>query len=113
MSFIDPGCFGLSPNTVLLTANGTSSAVSVPNAVGRVSTRSMRIRNTSLTVEVFVAIATKAAPTAVIPTAGSPAYGMALAPNSIEVFDMPADCYVAGITSGGTALVYITPGEGS
>ena len=56
---------------------------------------------------------------AAIPTVGTPAYGLAMHPGTIEIFTVPqafnantATLYVSVIASGTGNQVWITPGEG-
>lgn len=107
-----PGNFGLAPNTVVLSCSSSSSNVKLDPGTGSPNTTA-RFRNAG-SVDVFLAIAPSSAlAVAVIPTNGSPAWGMAMAANSVETFSVPAGWYVACITSSSTASVYVTPGTGT
>lgn len=56
----------------------------------------------------------KTAPTAVVPTAGSPANGIAIPAGAVMVLSFPPDAYFAAIcASGKTASLYLSPGEGN
>jgi hypothetical protein len=55
---------------------------------------------------------------AAVPAVGTPAYGMAMHPNTVEIFTVPqafnnttSTCYVSAISTGAIQL-WITPGEG-
>ena len=57
---------------------------------------------------------------AVIPVAGTPAYGAVLHNNQTVILTAPRQCinvaansvYVSAIVATGTGIVYVTPGEG-
>lgn len=85
--------------TVSLSATGTTSRVQVQTGP---ASKAMRLYNAG-TVAVFV-VCGDAAATAT--TAGLP-----VAPGSVEVLGC-AQQYIAGITAGTAATLYVTPGDG-
>ena len=91
--------FSAGGNTVSLSATGTSSRVQVRTGP---TSRAVRVYNAG-TVAIFVVCGDVAA---VATTASLP-----LAPGSIEVLGCGQQ-YVAGITAGTAATLYITPGDG-
>ena len=97
-------------NTVSFTA-----AVSAPTPVRASSTTiggtQYRVHNTG-NVAVFLGFGdTAAAATSMANTAinGST---ISLVPSSVEIFTFNANVYFTGATTSGTAVVYITPGDG-
>ena len=86
--------------TVSLAATGTTGSVQVQSAA---SSTAMRIYNAG-TVVVFVACGTSG----VVATLAA---GMPIAPGTVEVVGCN-QTYVAGITAGTAATVYLTPGNG-
>jgi len=69
--------------------------------------------------EVFVRFSPTTGSAAVIPLAGTPAYGIVLHNNQTQVFTVPQSfssgtntLYVSAIAASGTGIVYVTPGEG-
>ena len=77
----------------------------------------VRIHN-GTAAEVFIRLGTASTDDAVIPTAGTPAYGFVLHNNATNILTAPkqsantAVLYVSAITASGTATIYVTPGEG-
>jgi hypothetical protein len=77
----------------------------------------VRIHN-GTAAEVFVRLGTGATDDAVIPVAGTPAYGVVLHNNQTIIVTAPkqatnvASLYVSAIAATGTGIVYVTPGEG-
>ena len=77
----------------------------------------LRIHN-GTAAEVFLRVGTSASDAAVIPVAGTPAYGFVLHNNGTVIITTPAQasdgntCFVSGITASGNAIIYVTPGEG-
>jgi hypothetical protein len=67
---------------------------------------------------VFIRLGTGATDDAVIPVAGTPAYGVVLHNNQTIIVTAPkqatnvASLYVSAIAATGTGIVYVTPGEG-
>lgn len=49
---------------------------------------------------------------AVIPADGTPANAYPIHPNVVEVWSGPPNAYVSAITDSGTALLFVTPGDG-
>jgi hypothetical protein len=68
--------------------------------------------------EIFIRLGTSSTDDAVIPTAGTAAYGVLLHNNTTAIFTAPkqasntAVLYVSAIIASGTGTVYVTPGEG-
>lgn len=106
--------FQVQGNTVTFTG-----AVAAPTAVQAVSFNETRAPQYLLTnigsVPVFVGFsplsAAAAGANAVIPTA-TPTTVYPLLPGTQIVFSGPPDAWFTGITSSGTAIVYVTPGYG-
>ena len=77
----------------------------------------VRIHN-GTAAEIFVRLGTASTDDAVIPTAGTPAYGTLLHNNQTSIFTAPkqasntAVLYVSAIIASGTGTIYVTPGEG-
>ena len=98
-------------NTVTFTAN-----VAAPTAVQALSSgpqvNGYRILNTS-TVTVFLGVGSTASGASnnagTISTTGA---SVPLLPGTDEVLIFPPNSYFTGVTSSGTATIYITPGEG-
>jgi hypothetical protein len=110
-------------NNIAFQAQGKTTRINVSTTANTVSILSdspcnqVRIHNGSAA-EVFIRLGTSATDDAVIPVAGTPAYGTVLHNNQTVVFTAPrqttnvASLYVSAIVSTGTAIVYVTPGEG-
>ena len=110
-------------NNIAFQAQGKTTRINVSTTANTVSILSdspcnqVRIHNGSAT-EVFVRLGTSSTDDAVIPVAGTPAYGTVLHNNQTVLFTAPrqttnvASLYVSAIVSTGTAIVYVTPGEG-
>ena len=99
--------------TSLLTATTTSSTVSV---TADSPVNQFMFVNTG-TNDVFVHMSLASNVAVIRPTAGSPQYGFCVAANSYKVVtngqsSANVTVYVAGVSNTGTALVYVTPGEG-
>jgi hypothetical protein len=92
-----------SANTVAILADNPSNQLRIHNGTAA---------------EVFVHVSTSASNAAVIPVAGTPAYGFLLHNNGTVIITTPAQasngntCFVSGIVASGTATIYVTPGEG-
>lgn len=77
----------------------------------------VRIHN-GTAAEVFLRLGTESGDAAVIPVAGTPAYGTVLHNNATAILTAPkqatntATLYVSAIVASGTATIYVTPGEG-
>jgi hypothetical protein len=110
-------------NNIAFQAQGKTTRINVSTTANTVSILSdspcnqVRIHNGSAA-EVFIRLGTGSTDDAVIPVAGTPAYGTILHNNQTVVFTAPkqstnvASLYVSAIVSTGTAIVYVTPGEG-
>jgi hypothetical protein len=110
-------------NNIAFQVQGKTTRINVSTTANTVSILSdspcnqVRIHNGSAT-EVFVRLGTSSTDDAVIPVAGTPAYGTVLHNNQTVLFTAPrqttnvASLYVSAIVSTGTAIVYVTPGEG-
>jgi hypothetical protein len=67
---------------------------------------------------VFVRLGTASTEDAVIPVAGTPAYGFVIHNNATVIMTAPKQCsnvtalYVSAIVASSTATLYVTPGEG-
>jgi len=99
--------------TTLLTATTTSSTVSV---TADSPVNQFMFVNTG-TNDVFVHMSLASNVVVTRPTAGTPQYGFCVAANSYKVVtngqsSANVTIYVAGVSNTGTALVYVTPGEG-
>jgi len=110
-------------NNIPFQAQGKTTRINVSTTANTVSILSdspcnqVRIHN-GTAAEVFIRLGTGSTDDAVIPVAGTPAYGTILHNNQTVVFTAPkqstnvASLYVSAIVSTGTAIVYVTPGEG-
>ena len=110
-------------NNIPFQAQGKTTRINVSTTANTVSILSdspcnqVRIHNGSAA-EVFIRLGTASTDDAVIPVAGTPAYGTILHNNQTVTFTAPkqstnvASLYVSAIVSTGTAIVYVTPGEG-
>jgi len=110
-------------NNIAFQAQGKTTRINVSTTANTVSILSdspcnqVRIHNGSAA-EVFIRLGTASTDDAVIPVAGTPAYGTILHNNQTVLFTAPkqstnvASLYVSAIVSTGTAIVYVTPGEG-
>jgi hypothetical protein len=110
-------------NNIAFQVQGKTTRINVSTTANTVSILSdspcnqVRIHNGSAA-EVFVRLGTSSTDDAVIPVAGTPAYGTVLHNNQTVLFTAPkqttnvASLYVSAIVSTGTAIVYVTPGEG-
>jgi len=110
-------------NNIAFQAQGKTTRINVSTTANTVSILSdspcnqVRIHN-GTAAEVFVRLGTASTDDAVIPVAGTPAYGTILHNNQTVLFTAPkqstnvASLYVSAIVSTGTAIVYVTPGEG-
>lgn len=110
-------------NNIPFQAQGKTTRINVTTSANTVSIladspcNQVRIHN-GTAAEVFIRLGTGATDDAVIPTAGTPAYGTVLHNNSTVIFTAPkqatnvASLYVSAIAPTGTAIIYVTPGEG-
>jgi len=92
-----------SANTVAILSDSPANQVRVHNGTAA---------------EVFIRLGTASTDDAVIPTAGTPAYGVLLHNNSTAILTAPkqatntAVLYMSAIVASGTGIIYVTPGEG-
>ena len=92
-----------SANTVAILSDSPANQVRVHNGTAA---------------EIFIRLGTASTDDAVIPTAGTPAYGAILHNNQTVIFTSPkqaantAVLYVSAIIATGTGIIYVTPGEG-
>jgi hypothetical protein len=110
-------------NNIPFQSQGKTTRINVTTSANTVSILSdspcnqVRIHN-GTAAEVFIRLGTASTDDAVIPTAGTPAYGTVLHNNQTVIFTAPkqatnvASLYVSAITPTGNAIVYVTPGEG-
>jgi hypothetical protein len=98
-------------NTVSFTA-----AVSAPTPVRALSTTvggtQYRIHNTG-NVVVFLGFGETANAASSLANTAVNGSTISLVPSSVEVFTFNANVYFTGATTSGSAVVYITPGDGS
>ena len=95
-----------------------TAATTAPTSVQAVSTapttrpaRAFRIVNTSTSTTVLLGVgATDAAAQAAAVSLAAGA--IPLVPGAVEILGFPANSFFTGDTASGTAVVYITPGEG-
>ena len=100
-------------NTVALSVTGTSSNASITASS---PVNQLMIVNTGANAA-YIVITTTASPTATLPTVGTSQPGFMVGAGATKVISTnqaspTATIYAAGIASGGTNVVYITPGEG-
>jgi hypothetical protein len=92
-----------SANTVAVLADNPSNQLRIHNGTAA---------------EVFLRLGTNSTDDAVIPVAGTPAYGFLLHNNDTIIVTATGQatsgntCYVSGIVASGTGIIYVTPGEG-
>lgn len=110
-------------NNIPFQTQGKTTRINVTTAANTVSILSdspcnqVRIHN-GTAAEVFIRLGTGATDDAVIPVAGTPAYGVVLHNNQTIIVTAPkqatnvASLYVSAIAATGTGIVYVTPGEG-
>lgn len=112
-------------NNIAFQTQGKTTRINVTTAANTVSILSdspcnqLRIHNGTAG-EVFFRVSTGSTDDAVIPVAGTPAYGAVLHNNQTVILTAPRQCsnvaansvYVSAIVSAGTGIVYVTPGEG-
>jgi hypothetical protein len=110
-------------NNIPFQAQGKTTRINVTTTANTVSIladspcNQVRIHN-GTAAEVFIRLGTGATDDAVIPTAGTPAYGFVLHNNQTIIVTAPkqaanvASLYVSAIAATGTGIVYVTPGEG-
>jgi hypothetical protein len=98
-------------NTIAFTANVTAPAPVQAVSVGIGATQ-YEVQNPS-NVTVFLGYGTtlaEASNNAVVVT--STGYGYPLLPGTDKIISAPPNAFFTGITTAGTATVYVTPGEG-
>ena len=110
-------------NNIAFQAQGKTTRINVSTTANTVSILSdspcnqVRVHN-GTAAEVFIRLGTASTDDAVIPVAGTPAYGTILHNNQTVLFTAPkqstnvASLYVSAIVATGTATIYVTPGEG-
>lgn len=110
-------------NNIPFQVKGKTTRINVTTAANTVviladnPSNQLRIHN-GTAAEVFIHVSTSASNAAVIPVAGTPAYGFALHNNGTVIITAPAQasegntCFVSSIVASGTATIYVTPGEG-
>ena len=101
-------------NTVTFTAN-VSGSVPTPVQVtsNSLGSNQYRILNTSGNVVVFLGVGTSASnATNSAVVVSTTAVSIPLLPGTDEILSFAPNAYFTGITSSGTAVVYITPGDG-
>ena len=110
-------------NNIAFQAQGKTTRINVSTTANTVSILSdspcnqVRVHN-GTAAEVFIRLGTASTDDAVIPVAGTPAYGTILHNSQTVVFTAPkqstnvASLYVSAIVATGTATIYVTPGEG-
>ena len=98
-------------NTVSITA-----AVTAPTPVQALSTTiggtQYRVHNSG-NVAVYLGVGNTAAIASNVANVSLSGATITLVPSSVEIFTFNANQYFTGATSSGTAVVYITPGDGS
>ena len=112
-------------NNIAFQVQGKTTRINVTTTANTVAILSdspanqLRIHNGTVA-EVFIRIGTASTDDAVIPVAGTPAYGTILHNNQTVIFTAPKQAtnsasttlFVSAIIATGTATVYVTPGEG-
>ena len=112
-------------NNIAFQVQGKTTRINVTTTANTVAILSdspanqLRIHN-GTAAEVFIRIGTASTDDAVIPVAGTPAYGTILHNNQTVIFTAPRQAtnsasttlFVSAIIATGTATVYVTPGEG-
>ena len=110
-------------NNIPFQTQGKTTRINVTTTANTVSIladspcNQVRIHN-GTAAEVFVRLGTASTDDAVIPVAGTPAYGVVLHNNQTIIVTAPkqatnvASLYVSAIAATGTGIVYVTPGEG-
>jgi len=110
-------------NNIAFQIQGKTTRINVSTTANTVSILSdspcnqVRIHN-GTAAEVFFRLGIASTEDAVIPTAGTPAYGTVLHNNQTVILTAPkqttntASLYVSAIVASGTGILYVTPGEG-
>ena len=100
--------------TTRINANTTANTVAI---LSDSPANQVRIHN-GTAAEVFIRLSNSSVGDVVIPTAGTPAYGVVLHNNATVILTAPAQAtntatlYLSAIVATGNAIVYVTPGEG-
>ena len=110
-------------NNIAFQPMGKTTRINVNTAANTVAILSdspanqVRVHN-GTAAEVFVRLSNSSTGDAVVPVAGTPAYGMVLHNNGTVILTAPAQAtntatlYLSAIVASGNAIVYVTPGEG-
>ena len=110
-------------NNIAFQVNGKTTRINVTTSANTVAILSdspsnqVRIHN-GTAAEIFIRLSNSSVGDVVIPTAGTPAYGVVLHNNATIILTTPAQStnsatlYLSAIASSGTGIVYATPGEG-
>jgi hypothetical protein len=110
-------------NNIAFQVQGKTTRINVTTTANTVSILSdspcnqVRIHN-GTAADVFVRLGTASTEDAVIPVAGTPAYGFVIHNNGTVIMTAPKQCsnvtalYVSAIVASSTATLYVTPGEG-
>lgn len=110
-------------NNIPFQVQGKTTRINVTTTANTVSIladspcNQVRIHN-GTAADVFVRLGTASTEDAVIPVAGTPAYGFVIHNNGTVIMTAPKQCsnvaalYVSAIVASGTATLYVTPGEG-
>ena len=110
-------------NNIPFQTQGKTTRINVTTTANTVSIladspcNQVRIHN-GTAAEVFIRLGTSSTDDAVVPVAGTPAYGVVLHNNQTIIVTAPkqatnvASLYVSAIAATGTGIVYVTPGEG-
>jgi len=110
-------------NNIAFQVQGKTTRINVNTSANTVAILSdspanqVRVHN-GTAAEVFIRLSNSSTGDAVIPVAGTPAYGVVLHNNSTIILTAPAQAtntatlYLSAIVATGNAIVYVTPGEG-
>lgn len=111
------GNFAVIGNGIALSVSSSSSfsqfdvLPKIPGMPDQISGTDIMVVNAG-TITAFITIGTTA-PTAVIPTVGTPANGICILPGDTILFDKSINTYVAAITESSTTTLYCYQGFGS
>ena len=110
-------------NNIAFQVNGKTTRINVATSANTVAVLSdspsnqVRVHN-GTAAEIFIRLSNSSVGDVVIPTAGTPAYGVVLHNNTTIILTTPAQSsnsatlYLSAIAASGTGIVYATPGEG-
>jgi hypothetical protein len=110
-------------NNIAFQVKGKTTRINVTTAANTVvvladnPSNQLRIHNGSAA-EVFIRVGTSSTDNAEVPVAGTPGYGFLMHNNSTVIITAPGQatsgntCYVSAIMASGSAILYVTPGEG-